>query len=173
MKRILILFQFFLLVQASAQSEFAATAFYNEFKKIYTDAQEGFNDCRGVPMKTGYESIQSEYRLKCHLPLSDSGKLVIPLNGRPYAIYYFEPDKLRLKVDQRSVNLREAIVIAFGEPLFARTETNLVNNHPFSSTLYFTNPDDDSAANALFRQTVYYDNGKYYLTLEFRGKRRQ
>lgn len=169
----LILFQFFVLTQAMGQSEFAATAFYNGFKKIYSDAQEGFSGCMGVPLKTSYESIQSEYRLKCNLPLTDSGKLVVPLNGRPYAIYYFEPDKLRLKVDQRSVNLREAIVTAFGEPLFARTETTLVNNHPFSCTHYFANPDDDSTAKALFRQTVYYENGKYYLTLEFWGKRRE
>ena len=164
-----ILFQFFLLTQAQAQNEFAATAFYNEFRKIYTDAQEGFSACKGMPRKTGYEAIQSEYRVKCHLPLTDSGKIIVPVNGKPYAMFYFEPDKLRLKVDQRSVNLREAIVIAFGEPLFARTETILVNNHPFSSTLYFTNPDDDRVAHALFRQCVYYDNGKYYLTLEFRA----
>src|SRR5687768_10426314 len=140
MKRILILFQLFAFSGLHAQNEFAAAAFYSEFKKIYNDAQAGFTNCRGNSFKSGFEEIQCEYRLKCSLPLADSGKIVLPHSTSPYAIFYFEPDKLRLKVDQRSVNLRDAIVTAFDQPLYSRSETFLVKDNPFTKTLFFTKP---------------------------------
>ncbi len=170
MKRILLI-QFLLLTlgNANAQNEFAATAFYTEFKKIYEDAQAGFGNCKGDQRKTGIEGLFAEYKLKCILPLSDSSKLVIPVKGNSYAIYYFEPDKMRLKVDQRSLNLREAITTSFGKPLYVRTETSIVNNQPFSSTLYYDDPGMTSSA--LFHQLIYFNAGKYYLSLEIRGKK--
>lgn len=42
MKRIFILFLVIISMEANSQNEFAATSFYNEFNKIYADAQEGF-----------------------------------------------------------------------------------------------------------------------------------
>lgn len=170
MKRILILFQFFVLIRANAQNEFAASAFYNEFKKIYEDAQTGFIACKGQKRNAEFEELATEYRTKIMLPLADSGKLVVPVSGNPYAIYYFEPDKVRLKVDQRGVNLRDAVVTAFGKPLYARTETTIVNNYPFTSTLFFTDPGENLFSAALFRQCIYYKEGKYFLSFEIRGK---
>ena len=79
MKRMLILFQFFVLNKANAQNEFAATAFYNEFNKIYADAQTGFLICKGTKRKSEFEELATEYRAKLMLPLADSGKLVVPV----------------------------------------------------------------------------------------------
>ena len=171
MKRILVLF---LLITASccyAQNEFAATAFYNEFKKIYADGQEGFSNCRGIQYKTVFDAIQTEYRVKCILPLADSGKLVIPQKTKPYAIYYFEPDKVRLKIDQLGVNLRDAVMTAFGQPLYSRSETYMVENNPFNNTLFFAQSNEERFSDALFRQCIYYSNGKYFLSFEIFGKR--
>lgn len=168
----IILFQFFVFLQTHAQSnEFAATAFYNEFRKIYTDGQKGFSSCRGSQHKTGYEELQLEYRAKCVLPLADSGKIVIPVSASPYAVYYFEPNKTRLKVDQLGVNLRDAVVSTFGQPLFAHTETYMVNNYPFTNTLFFTDPNEEKVQESVFRQCIYYNNGKYYLSFEIKGKK--
>jgi hypothetical protein len=166
----LILVLLFTLTKANAQNEFAATAFYNEFKKIYEDAQTGFATCKGAKRNSEFEELATEYRAKMMLPLADSGKVVVPITGNPYVIFYFEPDKVRLKVDQRGVNLRDAIVIAFGKPLYARTETILINNYPFTNTLYFTEPEENQPAVAVFRQRIYYNSGKYYLSFEIRGK---
>ena len=169
MKRMPVLFLFFLLTEAHAQNEFAATAFYNDFKLISADAQTGFRTIRGTKRISEFEELAAEYRVKLMLPLADSGKLLVPVNGKPYVIYYFEPDKIRLKMDQRGVNLRDAIVTAFGKPLYARTETSIINNYPFTNTLYFADPEENRQAMALFRQCLYYSNGKYFLSFEIRG----
>jgi len=166
-----VLFLFFILTKAHAQNEFAATAFYNDFKRICADAQAGFIACKGVKRESDFEELSFEYRVKWLLPLADSGKLVEPHSGNPYVIYFFEPDKFRLKVDQRGVNLREAVVTAFDTPLYSRTETTLVNNYPFTNTLYFTTPDENRSALAVFRQCIYFSNGKYFLSFEIRGKK--
>lgn len=161
----------FVLTKATAQNEFAATAFYDEFKKIYADGQTGFTDCKGVKRNSGFEELATEYRAKEMLPLADSGKIVFPVNGIPYAIYYFEPSKMRLVVDQRGANLRDAVALVFDKPLYSRTSTTMVNNHPLTNTLYFTSPDEDRYAAALFRQSIYYEDGKYFLSFEIRGKK--
>lgn len=166
-----ILFQFFVVIAASAQNEFAATAFYNEFNKVFADAQKGFSACKGTARKTGYEALQAEFKSRCLLPLADSGRIIIPISANPYIVFYFEPDKSRLKIDQLGVNLRDAVVIAYGQQLYSRTETFLMNNYPFTNTLFFTNPDEERATAALFRQCIYYDNGKYYLSFEIKGKK--
>jgi hypothetical protein len=171
MKRILILFLLFVLTKANAQNEFAATAFYNDFKKIYADAQTGFTACKGAKRKAEFEELASEYRAKIMLPLADSGKVIVPVSGNPYVIYYFEPDKMRLKIDQLGVNLRDAVVTTFDKPLYTRAETTIINNYPFTNTLYFTEPVENPTATAVFRQCIYFSNGKYYLSFEIRGKK--
>lgn len=171
MKRILILFLLFVLTKANAQNEFAATAFYNDFKKIYADAQTGFTVCKGAKRKAEFEELASEYRAKIMLPLADSGKVIVPVSGNPYVIYYFEPDKMRLKIDQLGVNLRDAVVTTFDKLLYTRAETTIINNYPFTNTLYFTEPVENPTATAVFRQCIYFSNGKYYLSFEIRGKK--
>lgn len=168
MKRILLL-QFLLLffAGANAQNEFAATAFYNQFKKVYDDGQSGFVNCRGEKRKSAFEELSTEYRVKCILPLADSAKLVIPVNGSPSVIYYFEPDKLRLKVDQRAVNLREAVLTTFDKPLHVISETSIVNNQPLTVTSFYS--DEAVATPVIMRQLIYYQSGKFYISLEIKG----
>ena len=83
----LILFLLFVLTRANAQNEFAATAFYTDFKKIFADAQAGFTDCKGIKRKSDFEELATEYYAKLMLPLADSGKVVFPVAGNPYVIY--------------------------------------------------------------------------------------
>ena len=108
---------FFITTHLQAQNEFAATAFYNEFRKIYADAQEGFVKNRGAKKISEFEDLVDEYKVKWLLPLADSGKIVFPVTGTPYVLYYFEPSKTRLKVDQRGVYLRDAVSTSFIKPL--------------------------------------------------------
>jgi hypothetical protein len=162
---------FFQFANAEAQNEFAATGFYTDFNLIFEDSKTGFTNCKGEKRNSEFEELAAEYTAKLMLPLADSGKLVVPLNGNAYVIYYFEPDKVRLKVDQRAVNLRDAIIIALGKPLYSRTETTIINNYPFTTTLYYTEADEKMSATAVFRQCIYYRKGFYFLSLEIRGKR--
>lgn len=170
MKRMLILISLLFATAVSAQNEFAATSFYNEFKKIFTDGQAGFNACKGSQRKTGFEEIATEFHCKCHLTLSDSGKIIFPKTANPYAIYYFQPDKLRLKIDQQGVNLRDAVIHAYDKPLFSRSETFLVNERPFTNTYFFTDANETRGTAAVFRQCIYYADGKYLMSFEIRGK---
>ena len=170
MKKLIFLVLGFFTMKAYGQNEFSATAFYNDFKKIYADAQSGFSNYKGDKRLSEYEDLQSEYKVKLMLPLADSGKIIFPNTGNPFVVYYFEPSKVRLKIDQRAVNLQEAILTAFGQPLYAMTETVVVNNHPLSNTWLFTLPDETKKSAAAFRMSIYFNDGKYYLALEIRGK---
>jgi hypothetical protein len=153
------------------QNEFAATAFYNEFKIIYADAAKGFIENKGSYRESEFPGLTKEYNVKMMLPLADSGKIVETMKGDSYVIYYFEPDKVRLKVDQRGANLRDAIQIAINLPLYARSETVLVDNRPLTNTWYFTEPGETRSAAAAFKLSIYFKDGKYFLSLEIRGKK--
>lgn len=171
MKRILLFFMLFALAEVKGQNEFAANAFYNDFKKIYSDAQSGFTEYKGDKQKSEFEELATEFKVKLLLPLADSGKIVFPVSGnRPYVVYYFEPGKLRLKVDQRALNLRDAILIAYEKPLYSRTETIMINDHPFTNSYFFTNPDETRSGQAEFRMSIYYKDKKYFLAFEIRGR---
>lgn len=171
MKRIILFFLLFTLSEVYGQNEFAATAFYTDFKKIYEDAQAGFVNYKGDRRKSEFEELAMEYKVKLLLPLADSGKIVFPLSGnRPYVVYYFEPSKVRLKVDQRAMNLRDAFLTVFDQPLYTRTETTIINDHPFTNSWYFTDPAETRFAWAAFRMNIYFNEGKYNLAFEIRGK---
>ena len=64
MKRIFILFLVIISMEANSQNEFAATSFYNEFNKIYADAQEGFVKNKGTKRISEYEELADEYKAK-------------------------------------------------------------------------------------------------------------
>ena len=171
MKRIILFFFLFTVSEVYGQNEFAAAAFYTDFKKIYEDAQAGFVNYKGDKRKSEFEELAAEYNVTLLLPLADSGKIVFPVSAnRPYVIYYFEPGKVRLKVDQRSINLRDAVLSVFDQPVYSRTETTIINDHPFTNSLYFTDPAETRSAFAVFRITIYFKEGKYYLAFEIRGK---
>jgi hypothetical protein len=171
MKRIILFFLLLAVSELYGQNEFAATAFYTDFKKIYKDAQAGFVDYKGDKRKAEFEELATEYKVKLLLPLADSGKIVFPLSvNRPYVVYYFEPSKSRLKVDQRSANLRDAVLSVFDQPLYSRSETTMINDHPFTNSWYFTDTAETRSAMAIFRMNIYFNNGKYYLAFEIRGK---
>lgn len=172
MKRTILFFLLFTLSKVYGQNEFAATAFYDDFKKIYSDAQAGFVNYKGDKRKSEFEELATEYKVKLLLPLADSGNIVFPVSAnRPYVVYYFEPSKARLKVDQRSTNLRDAVLSVFDQPLYSRTETTIINNHPFTNSWYFTDPAETRSAMAVFRINIYFNEGKYYLAFEIRGKK--
>ena len=166
----LILIQLFACLSATAQNEFAATVFYKELQHLFNDRLTGFQSCKGNQYETGIEDLKLEYKTNCLLPLADSGKIVIPRGSFPYAIFYFEPDKMRLKVDQRALNLREAVVSAIDIPFYARTESYILNGHPFSKTLFFTDPGKESYADAVFVMCIFFKEDKYFLSFEINGK---
>ena len=171
MKRIILFALLFFISEVNVQNEFAANAFYTDFKKIYEDAQAGFVTYKGDRRKSEFEELATEFKTKLLLPLADSGKIVFPLAGNPpYVVYYFEPSKVRLKVDQRAMNLRDALLNVFDQPLYSRTETTIINDHPFTNSCYFTDPAETRSAWAAFRMNIYYNEGKYILAFEIRGK---
>src|SRR5690349_8335473 len=134
----------FILIAANAysQDEFASTAFYDDLKKIYADAQHGFTNFKGEKRISEFEELAKEYNITFLLPLADSGKIVYPNTGNPYVVYYFEPNKNRLKVDQRAMSLRDAIVTSYNKTLYLVSETSVINEHPFTNTWLFTSPDE-------------------------------
>lgn len=164
-------FLFILISSVSfGQDEFAATAFYSDFKKIYADAQAGFINYKGEKRQSEFEELNDEYNVKFLLPLADSGKIVFPNTANPYVVYYFEPGKNRLKVDQRAVSLREAVVTAYNAPLYSKSETVMINDRPLSNTWLFTTAEETKNAAALFRISIYFTDNRYYLSFEIRGK---
>jgi hypothetical protein len=170
MKKLLGIAGFFSFYVASAQNEFASTSFYQDFKKIYTDGQSGFSACKGAALKSQYPELQEEYKVRCTLPPADSGKLVVPANGNPYTVFYFEPAKNRIRTDQKALGLRESILSVYEQPLYVRTSTTVINEHPFTNSYFFTDANEGLASKALFRTSIYYKYDKYYLLLEIRGK---
>ncbi len=170
MKRTLPILFLLIAFNSFSQDEFASTAFYSDFKKIYADGQNGFSQYKGAKRKSDFEELATEYKVKFLLPLADSGKIIFPKTGNPYVIYYFEPNKNRLKIDQRAVGLREAIVESFDKPLYSRTETVMVNDRPWSNSWFFTSSDQTKTSDAVLRTSIYFENGVYYLSLEIRGK---
>lgn len=159
------------IVKVFGQNEFAATAFYNEFKRIYTDATNGFIENKGSEKVSEFPELTKEYKVKMMLPLADSGKIVEPAKGSSYVVYFFEPDKVRLKVDQRGAHLQDAILTSINQPLYAKTETLIIDNKPLSNTWYFTDPGETKTAAAAFKLSIYFNEGRYFLSLEIRGKK--
>lgn len=170
MKKLLAVVLLLGLHTAKAQNEFASTSFYEDLKKIYTDGQAGFANYKGAQLKSAYPELQTEYKVKLPLSPADSGKLIFPVTSNPYAVYYFEPAKNRIKTDQKALGLREAILSVYEEPLYVRTVTTVINEHPFTNSYFFTDANEALASKALFRTSIYYQDEKYYLLLEIRGK---
>lgn len=169
MKRILFLFFIFSILKVNAQNEFTATAFYKDFKSIYNDAQGGFLKYRGEKRLVESNELYTEYNVKLLLPLADSGKIVVPAAGSSYVIYYFEPEKMRLKVDQRGANLIDAVLNVLKVQLIARTETTIIDKYPFTNSWYFIDPNEKKLALAAFKMSIYFIKGKYNLSFEIRG----
>jgi hypothetical protein len=166
MKGFLFLIILTVTLKAIGQNEFAATAFYKEFMKVYSDARNGFSENKGSERASAFPELTKEYDIKILLPLADSGKIVESAKGTAYAIYYFEPDKVRLKVDQRGAHLRDAVQVALNLPLYAFTETTLVDNKPLTNTWYFTDPLENRKTAAAFSMGIFYNRGLYHLTLQ-------
>ena len=80
MKRIILFFLLLAVSEVYGQNEFAAAAFYADFKKIYEDAQAGFVNYKGDKRKSEFEELATEYKVKLLLPLADSGKIVFPVS---------------------------------------------------------------------------------------------
>jgi hypothetical protein len=144
--------------RANAQNEFAATAFYNDFRNVATDASKGFHSLKGEAIRHRV----NEYQLKEMLPLADSGSVIITSSELKYAVYYFEPEKKMEKADTRALHLREAIVNALSISMNSKTTTSTVNQHSYSSTMLSSATTNDE----LFQIDRYYKAGKYYVRLK-------
>jgi hypothetical protein len=161
----------FVITDAFGQNEFAAAAFYTDFKKIYTDARTGFIEYKGA-MKVHEPGTGTDvFAVKLLLPLADSGKIVVPVSGDPYAEYYFQSSKKKQDVDQRAVNLREALLTILGKPLYMRTETLSIKKSMFSTTYYFTDPNTTQPELAAFSSHIQQENGRYHLSFRILGKK--
>jgi hypothetical protein len=170
MKKLLFFLLAFTAINAYGQNEFAATSFYNTFKKIREDGEKGFATYKGARLKSQFEDLNDEFKAKLLLPLADSGKVVVPVSGNPYAVYFFEPEKKKDKIDERAANLRDAVVTAYGKQLFSRTISTTVKKIIYSDTYLYSDPNEARTQFALFRINVFPGDNKYYLVLEIRGK---
>lgn len=170
MKRILSILFFALPVYVFAQSEFAASSFYNTLKKIKEDGEKGFATCKGQKIKSPYEDLEDAYKAKLMLPLADSGKVVFPVSGPIYAVYFFEPEKKLVDIEKRASNLREAVGTANGGILYSKTTTTKIHDYINSNTYIYLTENETDTRKALYRISIYHVKKRYYLFLEIRGK---
>lgn len=171
MKRLLLLFAVCFSSSLIAQNEFSAKAFYTDFNKVCEEAKRGFQDITGKEKISEFPGLTKEYAVKLILPLADSGKVIFPDFSRPYALYYFEPSRNRLKTDQKGADLREAIIIAMNRPVCTRTETTLVADIPVSNTWFFEGNNESAKTEAICQISIFSRNNLYYLTLQINGNR--
>ena len=68
MKRIILFFLLLSVSEVYGQNEFAATAFYTDFKKIYEDAQVGFVNDKGDKRRSEFDELAAEYNVKLVSP---------------------------------------------------------------------------------------------------------
>lgn len=151
-----------------AQDEFASNGFYSAVKKIQTERQNGFEQLKGRPLQSDYPELKKEYRAKVLLPLADSGRIIEPVEGQPYAIYFFEPEKKRDKIETRAASLRDGLVKSQDSPLYSRTTSTTRGKEVFTDTYFFTDPEETHVSKALFRISVYMQDKKYHLAAEIR-----
>jgi hypothetical protein len=158
-------------MDAFSQNEFAAAAFYTDFKKIHSDAQSGFIENKGVKKFQERGIGNDEFAVKLMLPLADSGKIIFPVNGNPFVEYFFQSSKKKEEVDQRAVNLREALLTIVGKPLYTRTETVSFKKMSFSTTYFFDDPATTRPELAVFSSHIKQHNGRYILSFRIMGKK--
>ena len=168
MKRWFLFILVFSFSKSFSQNEFAASVFYNDFKKIHADALQGFSKYKGSKKQGGNNTAGEEYRIKLLLPLADSGHIVFPSIDKPYAEFFFQTANTKKQIDQRAVNLREALLTAYEQPLSTRTESSMTKGNIFSNTYFFTNQEDKPA---IFKISIYQLDKRYYLTLRMMGNK--
>ncbi|HMU47520.1 MAG TPA: hypothetical protein PKC72_14195 [Chitinophagaceae bacterium] len=170
MKRFLVILFFAFPVYTVAQNEFAATSFYNTLKKIKDDGEKGFAACKGQKMKSPYEDLEDAYKAKFMLPLADSGKVVFPVSGPVYAVYFFEPEKKLVDIEKRASNLREAVATATGGLLYSKATTTKIDDYINSNTYIYLAEEETDTRKAIYRISIYRVKKRYHLSLEIRGK---
>ena len=172
MKKWLIILLVLSMTRTYGQNEFASTSFNDDFRKIYADAQAGFIQFKGARIKKQLTEFAEQYDVKLLFPLADSGRIFIPYGANPFAVYYFEPEKRKEKIDKLAANLMQAVFTAFGKSLYLRTETSAIEDHFQSNSYYFVNSNETQSTLAVFKSSIYYFNKRYYLSFEIRGKAR-
>lgn len=170
MKRFLAILFFAFPVYVVAQNEFAAISFYNTLKKIKDDGEKGFPLCKGQKLKSPYEDLEDAYNAKLMLPLADSGKVVFPVSGPIYVVYFFEPEKKLAGIEKRASNLREAVATATGGLLYSKTTTTKIDDYINSNTYIYSAENETDTRKALYRISIYRVKKRYHLSLEIRGK---
>lgn len=168
MKSWLVLLCLVAVAPVSAQNEYAGSAFYNELRQITADARDSFSRNKGKELPATYPEFAKEYKAKLPLLLSDSARIIFPINGNtPFARYYFESSKTRLRADQRALDLREAVLAAYPKPLQTRSETNMTGDKVYGNTWFFENGTEDKQK-AIYRISLFPGGSGYIVTLEIR-----
>lgn len=171
MRTVIVLTSLLAFTGLNGQNEFAANAFYNEFRKMEEDARSGFTRYKGEKISQDRDTSQGEFRVKLLLPLADSGRIVFPGTGAPYVEYFFQPVKYPEEINRVAANLKEAIVTAYGKPLFVRSETVQPGKGLYNVSWFFTDPGEKSTAAAEFRTSIFYRDKLYFLAFRIYGKR--
>jgi hypothetical protein len=162
-----------LSVKATAQNEYAATAFYTALQEMCDDANHGFILYKGEKMPENRNSYTDEYFLKTMLPLADSGKIIWPLELPPYAIFYMEPARKAEDAEKRAGNLRAVIEKVYNEPLYVRTESKTPDGRFKTDSWFYTRKNESRKAFAAFHISVYYSGSRYNVVLEIRSVKDQ
>jgi hypothetical protein len=103
------------------------------------------------------------------LPGADSGMLVFPFLGGPYAEYYFKPVKTKEQAGQKIANLKSAVETAIGKKLYEKTENSTLKNFITYKTYFFTSPTTEMTLLADFESSVYEENGMYKVSFQLKG----
>ena len=169
MKKGILVLLISLSLKSAAQNEFAATAFYTSLREFYTDAQNGFVVSKGTKIPENPNTFTDEYSVKSLLPLADSGKIVWPLLGNPYVVFYLETAKRIEEAEKRAGNLREVIEKVFNQRFFIMTESRREGASYFTDSYFYTNQQETRKFKACFRITVLSENNRYKMQFEIRG----
>lgn len=167
-------FLFSLLVCAglisAAQNPFAKQAFYDAFKKVYTDGQKGFVETTGM-FRNEMNAYYSFHLPKTLLPGADSGQIALPVSiGTPFITYYFSPSKKLADAKLKEKNLQNAIKTAWGVPaLLEVKKTDTTKQGIYYRTFYYKNREDIKNYLSALDTYIVFENGAYQLLLNING----
>lgn len=161
----------FLFVKAYSQpNEFANESFYVAFRKIVTDGQNGFAQYKGAKQPNELAGLIDIYKVKIILPGADSGEIVFPIIGAPYAEYYFKPGKTKALADQRIANLKTATEMAISKSLYEKKEEAAIKDFVDYKTYYFTSANTGLTILADFESGIYEEKGVYKINFKINGR---
>ncbi|MBL7747511.1 MAG: hypothetical protein JNM19_08815 [Chitinophagaceae bacterium] len=153
-----------------AQNPFATNTFYDEFKKVYGDGQNGFPATKGAWInETGI--FYDNYKVTTRLPGADSGKLSIPqVIGFPLVAYYFKPSGTLAAAKKSETNLHVAVKTAWAAPLIEVKRTDTLKEFIFYKTLFYKDVAAQKRFEPEFETYIVKEKGVYLLVLTINGR---